>query len=114
MIPKKSNKIKKIESVTLAIAILHIFLIMNSIIAENYFISKDYGEKNQNPYEWKQSNIIKGLKLIAGFLAIKQIRIVSAEEISAETRCCSITNNMTSVKIIYSEEMIQCIYASRK
>jgi len=92
----KTSKIKRAELTLLIIAILQIFLLINLAIADSYIISqadslngnsKKIGGKN------KIKNLINfGLNLLIGFLSIKQIGIVSAQELNIGEWCCSETN----------------------
>ncbi len=73
---------KKIEIMSLIIAILQIFLLMNLIAANNYLIHQTnnlFEDSNITREKKNSKNLINsGLNLLSGILSIKQIGVVSA------------------------------------
>ena len=68
---KINLKTKKFEKLILVIIFLEIFLLMNMITSQSYFIHESFDEKNKKSFagEVKQ-NLGLGINLIIGFLTI--------------------------------------------
>jgi len=104
-------KIKKTDIVLLLIVIFQVFLLTNMCIANSYILHQaDSQIETSKVIQDKEKNIIKSLNfggnLLIGFLSIKQIGIVSAEEVN--WYCCSETNEGAICQDIPSYDLETC------
>jgi len=87
----KKKKLEKIEFVLLLIVIFQIFLLINMSAANSYMIHQTDNSIKSSQIDRERNkfkNLINsGFTLLTGFLSIKQIGIVSAQE-DAEAYCC--------------------------
>ena len=99
LINKMVKKIKnKIEFILLLIVMLQVFLLVNMITANSYIIHQADGLTENAEISEEKNNLIdlinSGINLLTGFLSIKQIGIVSADEGEIDYDCCYETNEM--------------------
>ncbi|MBI2044207.1 hypothetical protein HYT24_02480 [Candidatus Pacearchaeota archaeon] len=91
------NKINKKENLKflLLLAVLQGFLLVNMAAADSYLISSSYQSKTKTSYSNEFSDLVSDIgKIFISLITIKQIGVVSAQDINNATlQCCTVTNS---------------------
>ncbi|MFH1801283.1 MAG: hypothetical protein ABH804_00400 [archaeon] len=105
----KKNNFKKIKPSILICAVVQIFLLINLMTAQNYFLSKTYDDKTEANNQDIFSKKILGVFL--KIISIKQIKTVSAYWVPSGF-CCPKTEDGELCRTLKSEDInyVNCSY----